>query len=90
MVTIFVLKKTFIRTAHYLQWNLSFGTPLFKGHLHSADTKFGCEKNVYIIFVSVTSIEGTPLSRGKDHFSWVPKPRFNLHSGNNFILALKK
>ena len=24
-----------------LQWNLSFGTPLFKGHLHSWDTKFG-------------------------------------------------
>ena len=24
-----------------LQWNLSFGTPLFKGHLHSGDTKFG-------------------------------------------------
>ena len=39
------------------------------GHLYSRDTKFGCEKNVYIIFVSVTSIEGTPLSRGKDHFS---------------------
>ena len=24
-----------------LQWNLPFGTPLFKGHPHSGDTKFG-------------------------------------------------
>ena len=24
-----------------IQWNLSFGTPLLKGHLYSGDTKFG-------------------------------------------------
>ena len=29
---------------HTLQWNLSSGTPLFKGHLHSGDTKFGPRK----------------------------------------------
>ena len=29
---------------HTLQWNLSFGKPLFKGHLHSGDTKFGHRK----------------------------------------------
>ena len=25
-------------------------------------------------------MEGTPLSKGKGHFLWVPRPRFNLHS----------
>ena len=29
---------------HTLQWNLSFGTPLFKGHLHSGETEFGPRK----------------------------------------------
>ena len=38
MVTIFVLKNLsaldtiYSGTGHYLQWNLSFGTPPFKGH----------------------------------------------------------
>lgn len=27
-----------------IQWNLSFGTPLFKGYLYSGDTKFGLGK----------------------------------------------
>ena len=27
-----------------IQYNLSFETPLFKGHLHSGDTKFGSWK----------------------------------------------
>ena len=36
-------------------------------------------KNVQIIFVSVTSIEGTPQFRGGEHFFWVPKHGFNLH-----------
>ena len=27
-----------------VQWNLSFETPLFKGHLHSLVTKFGLGK----------------------------------------------
>ena len=49
--------------------------------------KIWSQKNVHI-FVSVTSIEGTPLFRGKRHFFWVPKPKFNLHSGNT--LAIKK
>ena len=30
-------------TQNYIQWNLSFGTPLFKGHLHLGDPKFGPE-----------------------------------------------
>ena len=46
------------------QWNLSFGTPLFKGQ------KIWCQKNVYIIFVFVTSVEGTPLFWGNKHFLW--------------------
>ena len=51
-------------------WNLSFGTPLFNGNLHSGDTKFGGpRKNVHIIFVFVTSVEETPLFRGRDTFA---------------------
>ena len=38
---------------------------------------FGSGKNVDIIFVFV---EGKPLFRGKERFSWVPKPDFNLLS----------
>ena len=38
------------------------------GHLHSRDTKIWCRKNVHIIFVTVTSIERTPLFRERDTF----------------------
>ena len=63
--------------------------PLLKGHLYSGDRKFGSTKiYVHIIFVSVTSIEGTPLFRGKGHFFWVPKFGLNILSGDT--LALKK
>ena len=69
-----------------VQWNLSFGTPLFKGHPHSGDTSTGhkiwSRRNVHIIFVFVASIEETPLFRGTGHFFWVPKPEFNLYSGS--------
>ena len=52
------------------------GTPLFKGHLHSRNTKIWCRKNVHIIFVTVTSIERTPLFRGKGHFCGSQSPGF--------------
>ena len=65
-----------------LQWNLSFETPPFRGH------KIWSRENVHLIFVFVTSIEGTPLFRGKGHLFWVPKLGFNLHSGDT--LALEK
>ena len=43
-----------------LLWDTSIqGTPPFKRH------KIWCWKNAHIIFVSVTSIEGTSLFRGK-------------------------
>ena len=46
-------------TVEALLWDTSIqGTPPFKGK------KFWSRKNVHIIFVSVTSIEGTPLFRG--------------------------
>ena len=60
--------KTSIVCNSLPQWNLSFGTPLFKGQ------KIWSQKNVYIIFVFVTSIEGTPLFWGNEHFLWVAKP----------------
>ena len=43
-------------------------------------------KNVHTIIVFATSIEGTPLFRGEGHFFWVPKPAFNLPSGNTLVL----
>ena len=63
-----------------LQWNLSFGTPLFRGHIIWSST------NVHLIFAFITSIEGTPLFRGKGHFFRVPIPEFNLHSGDTLTL----
>ena len=66
--------------------SLSFGTPLFNGHLHSADTKFGPGKNAHIVFVSVTFNEEIPLFRAKGHLFWVPRPRFNLHWEDTFTL----
>ena len=44
------------------------------GHLYSRDRKFGPRKMFYIIFVFVSSIEGTPLFLGNEHFLWVAKP----------------
>lgn len=49
-----------------IPWNLSLGTSLLNGHLHSRDTAFGPGKKVHINFVSVTSIEGI-------HLFWVPQ-----------------
>ena len=56
---------------HTLQWNLFFGTPLFKGHLYSG----------------YTSIQGTPLFRGQlySRDTYIPgTPLFkgHLHSGD--------
>ena len=42
----------------YYGADLSFGTPRFRGH------KIWFRKNIHIIFLSVTSIEGIPLFRG--------------------------
>ena len=64
----FLLRSLFRFCLSRLQWNLYIGTPLFKGHLHSRDTKIWCRKNVHIIFVTVTSIERTPLFRERDTF----------------------
>ena len=71
-------------TVKPLLWDtFSQETPLFRGH------NILSRKNVDIIFVFATSIEGTPLfTRGKEHFFWIPKPGFNLHLGET--LAIKK
>ena len=47
-----------------IQWNFSFGTPLFKGHLHAGDTNFDPGKMWHIIFV--TSIEAWTLFLGPE------------------------
>ena len=58
--------KTSIVCNSLPQWNLSFGTPLFKGQKI-------WKKMFYMIFVFVTSIEGTPLFLGNEHLLWVAK-----------------
>ena len=64
-----------------IPWDTSIqGTPPFRGH------KIWSWKNCnYIIFVPVTSTEGTTLFKGKEHFSGSPN-QFNLCSGNALAL----
>ena len=79
------IKRAFVesKVKHFCwEWNLSFGPPPFRGH------KIWSCRNVHIIFVLVTSIEGTPLFRGKGHLFWATKPGFNFQSGDT--LAIKK
>ena len=64
-------------TVDPLLWDTSVqGTPPFTGY------KIGSWKTFHIIFVSVTSIKGKHLLRGKGPSFWVPKPGFNLHLGD--------
>ena len=78
------LRKYLLRRQSLVQWNpllwntSNQGTPPFRAHR--------TWKNVVKIFVFVTSIEGTPLFRGKEDFFWVPKPGFNLHSADTLKL----
>ena len=70
-----------------LQENLSLETPPFKGH------KICSPKNVHIIFLCVTSIEGTPLGsfRGKGHFfCFSQNPQFKGHLSTQTVTAHKK
>ena len=62
-------------TTFIIQWNLSFGTTLFSRH------KICSKKNFHIIFVSITSIEGTPLFKEKGQFFWALKTRFAFNKG---------
>ena len=62
-------------TTFIIQWNLSFGTTLFSGH------KIWSQKNFSIIFVSITSIDGTLLFMEKGQFFWSLKPRFAFNKG---------
>ena len=76
----FILSRCLVSTVEEpLLWDTSIlGTS-------PVDTKCGPLKNVHI---SIISVGWTPLFRGKGYFFWVPKPGFNLHSGDT--LTLKK
>ena len=64
--------RNYLTTVEPFLWDTFIQrSPPFKGH------ELRSRKSVHMIFVFVTSIEGTPLFRGKGHFFWVPKPRFN-------------
>ena len=54
----------------------------------SRGCKIYTRANIHIIFLSVTSVEGTPLFRGKGHFFLVLNPRFYLHSGDTLVLRM--
>ena len=47
------------------------------------------KKTVLIFFMSANSIEGTPLFKGNGHFFRIPKPGFNLHSGDTLGLKTR-
>ena len=65
----------------WLQWNLSFGTSLFKRQFHSEDTKFYPRKLLSLYLLPL--LKGHLLPGKRDtNFFWVPKTRFNLHSGD--------
>ena len=71
-----------------VQWNLSFGTPLFKGHLHSGDTKFGPGKRICKLCICHLHWGDSSIQGKAGYLFWLPKSGFNLHSGNT--LALKR
>ena len=79
----------------YIQWNLSFGTPLFKRHLHSEGTQHLVPEKCHVIFVFVSSIEGTPLFMGKGLFfdsgsqTWI-QPLFLVHLSTQKVTSHKK
>ena len=70
-------------TVEPLLWDTSIQvTPPFGGQ------KIWSPKNVHIISVFVTSIEGKPLFRGKGHFFWVQtlvSPLFRGHLSNQKV-----
>ena len=60
-----------------VQWNLSFGTPLFSGHLHLRDTNFDpetekCSYNLCkcYLYSRDTSIQGTLILVPKVSLQW--------------------
>ena len=73
----------YVITVEPLLWDTSVqGTPPFSGH------KIWSWKNVHIIFVqSVSSIEGTPLFRGKGHF--LKRWGLIFHSATRIYILLK-
>ena len=71
-------------------WDTSIQeTPPFRGR------KIWCPKNVHVIFVFVSSIEGTPLFMGKGLFfdsgsqTWI-QPLFLVHLSTQKVTSHKK
>ena len=62
------LKKT-VKAVYSVQWNLSFRTPLIKGHLHSGDTKFCPGKMLTLFMYLMPLLKGHLYSPERDPFS---------------------
>ena len=68
----------------YSTQNLFIKTPQsIQGTIPSRGREIWPRANIHIIFLSVSSVEETPLFRGKGHFL---NPRFFLHSGDTLVL----
>ena len=64
------------------------GTSVYSRDSSIQGTQNLAPTNIHIIFLSVSSVEGTPLFRGKGHFFLVLNPRFYLHSGDTLVLRM--
>ena len=77
----------------HVQWNLSFATPLFKGHLHSEDAKFGRRKmftymkSLYLLHVPLLRVH--LYSGERDTLSRSLNPNLTLSQDSKSDWALK-
>ena len=65
--------------SHRFHWNLSFGTPLFKGHLHSGDKNFGPWMLTFLSLHLLPLLKGH-LPGGHSRDVWVEVSRQNLQN----------
>ena len=64
-----------------LQQNLCFETPLFKGHLHAGDTKFGPSKMFTQSFYVLPLLKGQLYSGERGTFCGSPNPSLTSVQG---------
>ena len=62
------------------------GTLLFKGHIHSGDTKFGPEKMFTLSLYLLPPLKGHLYSGERVTFSASRKVQFNFLSGDTLVL----
>ena len=73
--------ETKIKFCLSVQWNLSFETPLFKGHLHSGVTKFGLGRMFTQFLYLLPLLKGQLYSEERDTFSRSQNPDETSNQG---------